>query len=243
MPDERRIDAGPVLAALGGLLLLVSLFLDWYETDVSGERASAWNVFEVLDLVLAASALAALTVFVGLFARTLPLAPRSLLPVGTIAFVVAGSQLLNPPPVVGEDASVEAGAWLALAGSALMLAGAIMSFARVSLAVAPREDLPAPAPGSGASAPGGAPPPAGPAAGAPGAVAGPPVDEPAPGPDPREVEQRAQAEAAASEPAVQDELYPEVERSRPIGSDDPEPWTAAPEADTSPLEEERGPGS
>jgi hypothetical protein len=242
MPDERRIDAGPVMAALGGLLLLVSLFLDWYETDVSGERASAWNVFEVLDLALAASALGALTVLAGLFARTLPLAPRSLLPLGTIAFVVAGSQLLNPPPVVGDDASVEAGAWLALAGSALMLAGAIMSFARVSLAVAPRDDLPAPVPGSGAAGPAGAAPPRGPAAGAAGATAaGAPVAEPVP--EPEEVERSAQAEARANEPAVQDELYPDADRRGPIGSDDPEPWTAGPEDDTSPIEEERGPGA
>jgi hypothetical protein len=230
MPDERRIDAGPILAALGGLLLLISLFLDWYEEDVSGEKATAWNVFEVLDLVLAASALAALLVLVGLFARSLPLAPRSLLPLGALAFIVAGSQLIDPPPIVDQDASVEAGAWLALAGSALMLAGAIMSFARVSLAFAPRDDLPPPAPGSGASDPVGPPPPAGAAA------------EPPP-PDPRDVERSAQAEARANEPAVQDELYPEAERREPLGSDDPEPWTAAPEADTKSLEEERGPGS
>ena len=210
------------MAALGGLLLLISLFLDWYETDVSGERANAWNVFEVLDLVLAAAALAALVVFAGLFARSLPLAPRTLLPLGLVAFVIAGSQLLNPPPVVGEDASVEAGAWLALAGAALMLAGAIMSFARVSLAVAPREDLAAP----------------GPETGAPQAAAAAP-----PPPAPSEVEQAAAAEAQANEPAVQDELYPDVDRSRPIGSSDPEPWTAGAEADTTPLEEERGPGT
>jgi hypothetical protein len=227
MPDERRIDAGPVLAALGGLLLLISLFLDWYEEDVSGEKATAWNVFEVLDLVLAASALAALVVFAGLFAHRLPLAPRSLLPLGVVAFVVAGSQLIDPPPIVDEDSSVEAGAWLALAGSALMLAGAIMSFARVSLAFAPREDLPAPVPGSGATGPAGAAPPA----------------EGTPAPDPRDVERSAQAEARANEPAVQDELYPEAERREPLGSDDPEPWTAPPDADTTSLEEEREPGT
>jgi hypothetical protein len=116
-----------------------------------------------------------------------------------------------------------------------------MSFARISLAVSPRDDLPTPAPGSGASAPEGpAPPGAAAAAGGAGAAA---VAEPGPGPDPSEVERSAQAEARANEPVVQDELYPDAERGRPLGSDDPEPWTAPPEADTSPLEEERGPGS
>jgi hypothetical protein len=242
MPDERRIDAGPVLAALGGLLLLVSLFLDWYERDVSGEQISGWNVFEVLDLVLAGIALGALLVLAGLFARALPLAPRSLLPLGAVAFVIVGTQLLNPPPAAGEDASVEAGAWLALAGAALLLAGAIMSFARISLAVSPRDDLPAPTPGSGTGDPAGPSPP-GAAAGVAGAGAAAAVDEPDLGAAPREVERAAEAEARASEPAVQDELYPDPGRGRPLGSDDPEPWTAPPEADTSALEEERGPDS
>jgi hypothetical protein len=233
MPDERRIDAGPVLAALGGLLLLISLFLDWYENDISGEASSAWTVFEVLDLLLAGIALAALTVLAGLFARRLPLAPRTLLPLGVIAFLVVGSQLINPPPAAEEDAAVEPGAWLALAGSALLLAGAIMSFARVSLAVAPREDVPgATPPPPGAAA-------AGPAATAAGAQAPP---EPAAA-DPHEVERSAQAEARANEPAVQDELYPQAERREPLGSDDPEPWRASPEAETSPLEDEPGRGT
>jgi hypothetical protein len=43
----RRIDAGDVLAALGALLLLVGLFLAWYD------GANAWEAFETLDLVLA----------------------------------------------------------------------------------------------------------------------------------------------------------------------------------------------
>ena len=47
----RRIEAGPVLVGLGALVLLVSLFLDWYEPDVT-----AWEAFEVLDLLLAALA-------------------------------------------------------------------------------------------------------------------------------------------------------------------------------------------
>ena len=49
----RRIDAGPLLALLGGLVLLVSLFLDFYEPTFT-----AWEVFELLDLVLAALAVA-----------------------------------------------------------------------------------------------------------------------------------------------------------------------------------------
>ena len=56
----RRIEAGPVLVGLGALLLLVSVFLDWYEPNVT-----AWQAFEVLDLLMAALSLAALVAVVG----------------------------------------------------------------------------------------------------------------------------------------------------------------------------------
>ena len=51
----RRIEAGPVLVGLGALVLLVSLFLDWYQPAVT-----AWESFEVLDLLLAALGIEAL---------------------------------------------------------------------------------------------------------------------------------------------------------------------------------------
>ena len=43
----RRLEAGPLLVTLGALLLLVSLFLDWFAGG-----ATAWQAFEVWDLVL-----------------------------------------------------------------------------------------------------------------------------------------------------------------------------------------------
>ena len=56
----RRIEAGPVLVGLGALVMLVSVFLDWYEPNIT-----AWQAFEVLDLLLAALSLAALVAVVG----------------------------------------------------------------------------------------------------------------------------------------------------------------------------------
>ena len=41
----RRIEAGPVLVGLGALVVLVSVFLDWYQPNVT-----AWEAFEALDL-------------------------------------------------------------------------------------------------------------------------------------------------------------------------------------------------
>ena len=54
-------EAGAAVAAVGALLLLVSLFLDWYGDGREGY--SAWTLFELIDLVLAAIALLTLSTF------------------------------------------------------------------------------------------------------------------------------------------------------------------------------------
>jgi hypothetical protein len=131
-PRETQIPIGPLLAAVGGVLLIVSLGLDWYGPY------SGFSSFEFLDLllvVLALVTLVALAAALGL-AHT-PLRPGTSLVVGVVALVVVLSQLINHPPV-GNERDVETGLWLGLAGSALMLAGAILSTARIAIAVEPR---------------------------------------------------------------------------------------------------------
>lgn len=131
-PRETQIPVGPLVAAVGAVLLIVSLGLDWYG-DLSG-----FNSFEFLDLllvVLALITLATLVSAVGLV-RT-PLRPGTPLVVAVIALVVVLSQLVNHPPAgIGRD--VETGLWLGLAGAALMLVGAILATARIAIAVEPR---------------------------------------------------------------------------------------------------------
>ncbi|HEY6673240.1 MAG TPA: hypothetical protein VIZ91_12140, partial [Solirubrobacterales bacterium] len=46
------LPVGPLVAAIGAVLLIVSLFLNWYEGDLEG-----FTVFEVLDLLLVLTAL------------------------------------------------------------------------------------------------------------------------------------------------------------------------------------------
>ena len=132
MTQRRRFPVGPLVAALGGLLLLVRLFLDWFDDF------TAWTIFEVLDLVLAAIAVASLATLVRELGVPLPrvrvLAAGALLPLALTAFVVVVSQLMNHPPA-GVDRDPDAGAWLALGATAVMLAGAILAAARISLAV------------------------------------------------------------------------------------------------------------
>jgi hypothetical protein len=138
---QRRIDAGAIVAAVGAALLLVSLFLDWYGDD--GEGFSAWTLFEVIDLLLAAIALLAISTFLSR-AQIEPRMPQApLLLLGGAALVLTASQLIDEPPAVAlSNFELETGAWLALAGAALLLAGAFMSVARVSFNVERREPQP-----------------------------------------------------------------------------------------------------
>lgn len=147
----RRLDAGVVVAALGALLLLVSLFLDWYGRD-DREGVSGWTVFEAIDLLLAAVALLALSTVLSRAGIERRLPEVSLLLLGSIALAVVFSQIVHDPPrLAGLGPELKVGAWLALAGAALLTAGAVMSIARVSLALsvehrAPRPGTPPPEP-------------------------------------------------------------------------------------------------
>ena len=105
----RRLDAGPLLVTLGAVLLLVSLFLYWFEGDVT-----AWQAFEVWDVVLLVLAIGGIVLGVGLVVPDAEVIDRAWLPfgVGAVAVIVA-SQIVDPPPAVaGQNADV--GAWLAL---------------------------------------------------------------------------------------------------------------------------------
>jgi hypothetical protein len=131
-PGRTQIPVGPLVAALGAVLLIVSLGLDWYA------NLSGFNSFEVLDLLLVVLALVALAELVGALGlvRT-PLRSGTPLVVGVVAIVIVLSQLVNHPPAGYQD-EVGTGLWLGLAGAALMLAGAVLSTARIALAVEPR---------------------------------------------------------------------------------------------------------
>jgi hypothetical protein len=148
----RRLSAGALVAAVGAILLLVSLFLEWFDPGVT-----AWTVFEIVDLVLAAAALAALLAFASSFGVRAPVDDRVLLPLGATAAVLVVAALLNhPPAALGADP--RAGAWLGLAGGLLMLLGGVLSEARVSLTLdvqgrSPRAATPPPPPPAPPQAP------------------------------------------------------------------------------------------
>ena len=127
----RKIDAGELLAGLGGLLVFVALFLDWFG------GGTGWEVFEALDLVLLALALLAVWSAVSsVVGASSGLPPRALAVLGAVLLVIVVVQLIEPPPVfAGTDPVRDAGAWLALAGSALVLLGGVLRAASVSVTV------------------------------------------------------------------------------------------------------------
>jgi peptidoglycan/LPS O-acetylase OafA/YrhL len=126
----RRLEAGPLLVTLGALLLLVSLFLSWFSGEIT-----AWEGFEVWDLVLFVLALGAIAAGMGLTTQELDAVDRRFLPAGVLAIaVVVASQIIDPPPAAaGQDP--DTGAWLALGAAFLMCVGAVLTFSRVHLAV------------------------------------------------------------------------------------------------------------
>jgi hypothetical protein len=126
----RRFDLGRAVLAAGAMLLFISLFLEWYDTSQTG-----WQVFEALDLVLTALAVA------GIAAAVRPDVPAPwvvwAIPLAAVTIVIV--QLVNMPPAAGPDANPSAGAWIALGASLLMAAGSLLSLTSISVIVQVRD--------------------------------------------------------------------------------------------------------
>ena len=124
---RHRIDAGSGLVAVGAAVLLVSLFLDWYEPGLN-----AWSAFEIVDLALAGLAVAAIVGAAG------PPGPGAAMVrwgplVSLAAFVLVAAQIVDLPPDL--DGGREAGAWLALAATLAMGVGSALAVASISVTV------------------------------------------------------------------------------------------------------------
>jgi hypothetical protein len=126
---SRRFEVGPILIALGALVLLVSLFLDWYGA------LTAWEAFEVVEVLLGSLAVAALVIAVGQLIPDLEYIERRRLPIVVLAVaVLVAAEIIDPPPAAGgEDPTT--GAWLAFASALVMILGTILTFGRLRFAV------------------------------------------------------------------------------------------------------------
>jgi hypothetical protein len=143
--EPSRLARGDLLAAAGGAVLLISMFLTWFRADVSGslpgveglsrglEPLNAWQAFDVIDIVLFVVAVLALAHAAYRAAGALPawsVDPRVVLAV--LGLVAAGAVvvgLADPPieEVSGEFVQVQpqrlAGGFIALAGALAIAVG------------------------------------------------------------------------------------------------------------------------
>jgi len=130
--DARNHEAGLLLIGLGAIVLLVSLFLEWYQRGTD-----AFEAFEVWDLVLMMLALGTLAAVASRFGFGPPRPASWLIGPAVGALVIVLFALLNPPPVAAAiDDDPSTGLWLALVATILMSAGAVLSVARISVALA-----------------------------------------------------------------------------------------------------------
>ena len=116
--DLRRLRAGEYVVALGGAVLLVSLFLGWYE------GATGWEAFTVTDVLLGLFALAALALLPITATQRVPAIPLALDALiaiaGKLAALLILIRIVFPP---GEAEGIQGGAWLGFLGAALIIAG------------------------------------------------------------------------------------------------------------------------
>ncbi|MDA0163798.1 hypothetical protein OM076_26240 [Solirubrobacter ginsenosidimutans] len=149
------------IAGLGGVLLLVSLFLPWYmpnlPTALDGatlqvkqftlvvESVTAWQAFTVTDILLAVIALPAILVPVISVTTSGPAKSIGIAVIasatGWLAILLVVFRLLDPPGPNGA-ADLRYGAWLALAGAILAWVGSWLSMRDESTPGAVAPDVP-----------------------------------------------------------------------------------------------------
>ena len=121
---------------MSGLGLLVVSFLPWY--SAGGENATAWQAFTVVDLFIAAAAVAGLLVgIVVLFhiSVSYPVAGSTMATLfGSIALALIAYRLIDPP---AGGLELEAGAWLGLAAAAGVTVGGYLGMQEPSGVGAP----------------------------------------------------------------------------------------------------------
>nr|MBA3421961.1 hypothetical protein [Thermoleophilaceae bacterium] len=111
--DLRRLSPGERIAAVSGIALFVSLFLDWLE------ELTAWELFAVVDVLFTVLALSAVAA-AGARGAGINLPRWPLVQVGVVALAITLAVLV-------EGAERGAGIWLcAIAAAGILYGGAIL---------------------------------------------------------------------------------------------------------------------
>jgi hypothetical protein len=125
----RRFEAGPILVAIGAIVLVVSPFLEWYGS------LTAWDAFEVVDVLLVVLGVTALVIAVGELVPDIEYGDRRWLPAIVLGVaVLVAAEIINPPPAAGGQ-DPASGAWIAFGAALVMFVGTVLTFGRVRFAV------------------------------------------------------------------------------------------------------------
>jgi len=122
----KQLRAGELLALVGAVCVIVSLFEPWYEAPTG--NLDAWSTFGPAVALLIAAAFAALALVLSALTERTTALPVSIgvwcVLLGLIAVIAAVVRVLERPD---HATSLCAGAWLALAGAVAILLGAWQS--------------------------------------------------------------------------------------------------------------------
>jgi hypothetical protein len=133
--DVRRITSSEIIAAVGGVLLAVSVFVKWYEArpenanaNVNGMKGvvTAWDAHTILRYLFLLAALAPI-VLLYIVVRDHELSwPRGEMTavIGIIAFgLVVYQGVIDRPGEPPSEIELEIGWWMALLGTILIIVG------------------------------------------------------------------------------------------------------------------------
>jgi hypothetical protein len=154
--DTSRPTTGDMIAGVGGVVLLISLFLPWYgvSVDIAGfsasESGSGWEVLGFIDILLFLISVAAIAIVVAKAAGALPAelpAPVVLLGLGALALLLVIYRIIDIPTEGDVPAQVElsrkVGIFIAFGGAAAVAYGGWRTNAEsVAARVGPATDPP-----------------------------------------------------------------------------------------------------
>ena len=142
--DTSRVSFGEMLAAAGGLVLLVCMFLPWFDGELSGRNAASvvvvptttgWEAFGgVFDALVVVLATVPIAIAVGRASGALPPLPLEqdvlVLLAGAVLLVIVAVRLIDPPdaidvaiPGLDQDVSRKTASFVACAAAAAIAVG------------------------------------------------------------------------------------------------------------------------